>query len=102
MKGMRMRSVTRTKKTYSEDKLDNPMFGGGGFSGSYTGAQCKELCDDVNNVDSHGRACVAFEHSSQDYDAVASCALAWACDRTEKWNGGKAYIRPRNNQNDNE
>merc|ERR1712137_674647 len=41
----------------------------------------------------HGRTCVAFEHSSQDYHGVASCALAWGCDYTRDWSGGKTYIR---------
>merc|ERR1712198_543041 len=48
---------------------------------------------DPSNKDRHGRTCVAFEHSSQDYNAVASCALAWGCDYTRYWSGGKTYIR---------
>jgi len=78
---------------HSGDREDNPIFNGGGFIGSYTGAECARFCDDMSNTDQHGRTCVAFEHSSQDYNAVASCALAWGCDHTEHWSGGKTYIR---------
>jgi len=75
------------------DSRDNPIFGGGGFIGQMTGTECEAQCNDPSNVDEHGRECVAFEHSSQNYDAVANCALAWACDYTKSWNGGAAYIQ---------
>jgi len=78
---------------YNGDRLDNPIFNGGGFIGQMTGSECAAECTNPANVDGFGRPCVAFEHSSQDYDAVANCALAWACDYTEKWSGGAAYIR---------
>merc|ERR1712137_750135 len=78
---------------HSGDRLDNPIFNGGGFIGSVTGSECAAKCDDPSNKDRHGRTCVAFEHSSQDYNAVASCALAWGCDYTRYWSGGKTYIR---------
>jgi len=78
---------------YDGDRLDNPIFGGGGFIGQMTGAECEAQCNDPSNVDEHGRECVAFEHSSQNYDAVANCALAWACDFTKSWSGGTTYIR---------
>ena len=79
---------------YPGDKMDNPMFGGGGFfnDGSLmTGHECREACDDASNVDNHGRPCVAYEHSSQNPDDLAKCALAWACESVESWNGGSAY-----------
>ena len=79
---------------YPGDKMDNPMFGGGGFfnDGSLmTGHECREACDDASNVDNHGRPCVAYEHSSQNPDDKAKCALAWACESVESWNGGSAY-----------
>lgn len=78
---------------FAGDNSDNPIFGGGGSDGSMTAHDCQVMCDDVNNVDSHGRRCVAFEHSSQDPDVVASCALAWGCDSTSHWGGGTSYIR---------
>jgi hypothetical protein len=78
---------------YSGDRTNNPIFGGGGFVGTMTADECGLLCDDVGNVDSHGRPCVAYEHSSQNSAAVASCALAWACDSTSHWGGGSTYIR---------
>jgi len=78
---------------YNGDRLDNPIFNGGGFIGQMTGSECAAECTNPANVDGFGRPCVAFEHSSQDYDSVANCALAWACDYTEKWSGGAAYIR---------
>ena len=79
---------------YPEDKMDNPIFGGGGFfnDGSLmTGDECRKACDDASNVDEHGRPCVAYEHSSQNPDDLAKCALAWACESVESWNGGSAY-----------
>ena len=79
---------------YPGDKMDNPMFGGGGFfnDGSLmTGHECREACDDASNVDNHGRPCVAYEHSSQNPNDKAKCALAWACESVESWNGGSAY-----------
>jgi len=78
---------------YDGDKLGNPIFNGGGFIGQMTGSECEAECTNPANVDEFGRPCVAFEHSSQNYDAVANCALAWACDYTEKWTGGASYIR---------
>jgi len=75
---------------FDGDRLDNPMIG---MIGQMTGTECKAQCNDPSNVDEHGRECVAFEHKSQNYDAVANCALAWACDYTEQWNGGTTYIR---------
>merc|ERR1719326_1549311 len=78
---------------YIGDRLENPIFNGGGFIGQMTGSECAAECTNPANVDGFGRPCVAFEHSSQDYAAVANCALAWACDYTEKWSGGAAYIR---------
>jgi len=77
---------------YVGDRLDNPIFNGGGFIGQMTGSECEAECTNPANVDSRGRPCVAFEHSSQDYDAVANCALAWACDYTSPWHAGASYI----------
>jgi len=78
---------------HSGDRIDNPIFNGGGFIGSYTGPECAAFCDDLSNTDEQGRTCVAFEHSSQDYNAVASCALAWGCDYTKSWSGGNTYVK---------
>ena len=83
-----------TSAIYREDKKDNPIFGGGKFfnDGSLmTGDECREACDDASNVDEHGRPCVAYEHSSQNSDDLAKCALAWACESVESWAGGSAY-----------
>ena len=79
--------------TYVGDRLDNPIFGGGGFIGRMTGDECRSNCNDVSNKDSHGRSCVAYEHSSQNPANLANCALAWACDFTKPWNGGATYIK---------
>jgi len=76
---------------YPGDRLDNPIFNGGGFIGAMTGSECEARCN--SDHDPHGRPCVAIEHSSQNHDAVANCALAWACDYTQSWNGGAVYIR---------
>ena len=79
---------------YPEDTMDNPIFGGGRFfnDGSLmTGDECREACDDASNVDDYGRPCVAYEHSSQNPDDLAKCALAWACESVESWDGGSAY-----------
>ena len=78
---------------YDGDRLDNPIFGGGGFIGRMTGDECRDRCDDGSNKDSNVRRCVAYEHSSQNPADVANCALAWACDFTRPWNGGATYIR---------
>ena len=78
---------------YDGDRLDNPIFGGGGFIGRMTGDQCRNKCDAISNKDSHGRSCIAYEHSSQNHASVANCALAWACDFTKPWSGGATYIK---------
>jgi len=80
---------------YPGDRLDNPIFGSGGFAGSMTGAQCAERCNDPTNTDAYGRRCVAYEHSSQNHEDVANCAFAWACDYTGYWAGGATYVRRR-------
>ena len=84
---------------YDGDRLDNPIFWGGGFIGRMTGDECRSNCNDVSNKDSHGRSCVAYEHSSQNPANVANCALAWACDFTKPWNGGATYIKNCNSFN---
>jgi len=76
---------------YPEDRADNPIFGGGGFDMVGTAAACETKCDHPNTVDSRGRRCVAFEHSSQDPYAVANCAFAWDCSGVRHWGGGKVY-----------
>ena len=88
------KSSTTYNYNYPEDTADNPIFGGGGFfnDGTFmTGDECREACDDASNVDDHGRPCVAYEHSSQNPDDLAKCALAWACESVESWDGGSAY-----------
>jgi hypothetical protein len=40
---------------------DNPIFGGGGFSGVWTLERCAAECMSMHNKDPHGRRCVAFE-----------------------------------------
>ena len=76
---------------YEGDRPDNPIFGGGGFVGEMTGEECKNMCDDPTNVDEYDRPCVAYEHSSQNASDVANCALAWACESTNTWEGGATY-----------
>merc|ERR1719175_248615 len=78
---------------YPGDRANNPIFGGEGFDLVGTADACKRKCDHPNTVDSRGRRCVAFEHSSQDPDAVANCAFAWDCESTAHWSGGKVYRR---------
>ena len=56
-----------------------------------TGEECKNMCDDPTNVDEYDRPCVAYEHSSQNASDVANCALAWACESTNTWEGGATY-----------
>merc|ERR1712079_843370 len=87
-------SQCKTSNTqYPGDRTDNPIFGGGGFDMRGTAGACKTKCDDPNTKDSHGRQCVAFEHSSQDPHAVAHCAFAWDCSEIGHWGGGKVYRR---------
>lgn len=83
---------------YPGDRHNNPIFGGGGFIGRYTGSDCARLCDDTSNRDGYGRRCVAFEHKSQDFNAEADCALAWGCDETKHWSGGRTYIKTTHKQ----
>jgi len=82
-----------TNTQYPEDQATNPIFGGGGFDLKGTALDCKRNCNDPNTIDSRGRRCVAFEHSSQDPFAVANCAFAWDCSETRHWEGGKVYRR---------
>ena len=49
------------EKEYSDDRLDNPIFEGGGFIGTMTLAECMSHCD--LSQDSKGRPCVAIEWS---------------------------------------
>jgi len=74
---------------YPGDRADNPIF----WSMVGTAVACKSKCDDPNTMDSRGRRCVAFEHSSQDPYAVANCAFAWDCSEIRFWGGGKVYRR---------
>jgi len=78
---------------YPGDRADNPIFGGGGFDMVGTAGACKTKCDHPNTIDSRGRRCVAFEHSSQDAHVVANCAFAWDCSEILHWGGGKVYRR---------
>ena len=74
---------------YDGDRLDNPIW----LIGWMTGDECRKYCDDISIKDSHGRSCIAYEHSSQNHADMANCALAWACDFTKPWNGGATYIK---------
>jgi len=85
--------VCRHNLQYPGDRVDNPIFGGGGFDMVGTAGACKTRCEDPDTKDSHGRRCVAFEHSSQDPHAVANCAFAWDCSEIGHWGGGKVYRR---------
>jgi len=85
--------VCRHNLQYPGDRVDNPIFGGGGFDMVGTAGACKTKCEDPDTKDSHGRRCVAFEHSSQDPHAVANCAFAWDCSEIGHWGGGKVYRR---------
>ena len=80
---------------YDGDRLDNPIFEGGGFIGTMTLSECQAACD--SRTDSNGRPCVAIEWSdggNEQSDSTAkSCALAWACDWTESWGGGSVFTR---------
>ena len=80
---------------YDGDRLDNPIFEGGGFIGTMTLSECQAACD--SRTDSNGRPCVAIEWSdggNEQSDSTAkSCALAWACDWTESWSGGSVFTR---------
>jgi len=78
---------------YDGDRLDNPIFEGGGFIGTYTLDECWAHCE--TSTDSKGRPCVAIEWSdggdAQSSSTTKSCALAWGCDYTEYWSGGSVY-----------
>jgi len=78
---------------YDGDRLDNPIFEGGGFIGTYTLDECWAHCE--TDFDSKGRPCVAIEWSdggdAQSSSTTKSCALAWGCDYTEYWSGGSVY-----------
>lgn len=80
---------------YSGDRLDNPIFEGGGFIGSLTLAACQKACDE--ETDTKGRPCVAIEWSdggnAQSDSTTKSCALAWACDYIEYWSGGSVFMQ---------
>jgi hypothetical protein len=78
---------------YDGDRLDNPIFEGGGFIGSSTLDECWAHCE--VSTDSEERPCVAIEWSdggdAQSSTTTKSCALAWGCDYTEYWGGGSVY-----------
>jgi len=78
---------------YSGDRLDNPIFEGGGFIGTMTLADCLDQC--ASRSDSKGRPCVAVEWSDggnvQSDSTTKSCALAWGCDYTKYWSGGSVF-----------
>jgi len=80
---------------YSGDRLDNPIFEGGGFIGTMTLSACQAACNSM--TDSQGRSCVAIEWSDggneQSDSTTKSCALAWACDWTEPWSGGSVFMK---------
>merc|ERR1719336_2232536 len=85
-------SQCKTSNTpFPGDRADNPIFGGGGFQMVGTAEECKKKCEDPNTIDSHGRPCVAIEHSSQNPSDVANCAFAWDCSEIAHWGGGKVY-----------
>jgi len=80
------------EKGYHNDRLDNPIFNGGGFIGTMSRIQCQQEC--LTRTDPRGRSCVAIEMSthSTDPNTVARCALAWGCDFTTHWGGGDVYM----------
>jgi len=83
------------QKQYNNDRLDNPMFNGGGFwSYSTTMEECAMKCADPRTLDPRGRRCVAFEFSIPSKTTVKSrsrCAFAWGCDYTKNWSGGSVW-----------
>ena len=80
---------------YDGDRLDNPIFEGGGFIGTLTLADCMAHCD--LSSDSKGRECVAIEWSDggqlRSSSITKKCALVWGCDDTSNWGGGSVYQR---------
>jgi len=84
-----------TRKRYRYDRLDNPMFNGGGFwSTATTMEQCARECANPRNVDPKGRRCVAFEFSipsKTNLHSRSRCAFAWGCDYTKYWSGGSVW-----------
>jgi len=88
---------------YSGDRVDNPIFEGGGFIGSLTLEDCQSACD--SRKDSKGRPCVAIEWSdggnAQSDSTTKSCALAWACDYTQSWSGGSVFTKEYETKNAN-
>jgi len=90
-------SVSSSLIQYAGDNRNNPVFGGGGFVGSLTLAECKARCD--TDTDSYGRKCVAIEFSDGGSPTLSastkrSCALLWGCESTSLyWSGGSVYKR---------
>jgi len=80
-------------KTYSNDRLDDPIFNGNGHLGALTLAECQAKCLDPSSKDPKGRPCVAVEWSATSMNPAqkANCVLLWACDYTKPWTGGDAY-----------
>ena len=81
----KFRRLSHSQCYYSTN--DNPMWGGGGFLGQKTRAECQACC-------ANSPGCVAFEWSSHSTDpnAKANCAFAWGCERVAGWGGGDAFL----------
>lgn len=80
-------------RSYPKDgnRIDNPIFNGGGSVGSLTLEECAVRCEKQTG-------CVGFEWNNPQGLAApkttkANCALAWACSYVEPWSGGNAYKR---------
>ena len=82
-------------KEFNDDRVNNPIFEGGGFIGTLTLAECQAACD--SRTDSRGRPCVAIEWrdggNEQSESSAKPCALAWGCDGTKHWGGGSVFMR---------
>merc|ERR1711924_520101 len=80
--------VNGDKAVHHGDRLDNPVFGGGGFIGTLTLDDCKARCN--TDKGPKGRPCVAIEFSDGGGASTGkrSCALLWGCDYVKDWSGG--------------
>jgi len=80
--------LPRAKCQTSETKFDDDQGNDPGWGvGELTGEECMGKCDTAR--DKHERACVAFEHRSEDFKAKAECELMWGCESVIQTTGSK-------------
>jgi len=88
--------TTRALANQPGDRIDNPVFGAGGFHSSTTLQNCVNICAHHQTLDNRGRRCVAIEWSDQGRSLPSSaqrnCALAWSCTHTQSWGGGSVFV----------